>query len=622
MNKEASYKNLGGINVISSDYTTGPTEFLDIRNMGFVRPGALTSRPGQETLLAISSSTLLVKPTTQMEYVRENGETVILYDSGQTLYNLAGTAVGTSLTSSATLGLTIDYVVQNDFLFFANGHRWMVFGGTIAVNYASNSATVGSGYGGFLATFHTGLTPTNGVTAVIPPGAYYFFLSPARGPQSLISQYGLPGISLLPEPKTNQLLFGLGALVTLTATVASMGRWLMYGFDMPQGYGYSAVAVQYQRLESMTYDANDRILNTLKSTDTYAFRASTWVGGNTALGIEFDHYTLSADWENQYAITTMPRYLETYNNMLFACGFSAQPVKVLFSEIGEPERIKEENFFEIRTKDNNPITGCMFFQDSLLFFKKRSIHELIGTSPQELVLKTINLEYGALNNEGIVVFQNKLWFVDEKGICEYNASNIRTVSEPIETYLDQVDKTKIKALHYKDRNEVWFCADNKCFVYDYFSNAWTIYDNIPIDRTSGAIVLPNGANFDPYYWRTDGSYQQRVRFGQTLASDFGQNITLVAKTRFHKAEGDSLQKLFRRLYIDTECATLYGGTFNFSQDYGSSVVLTKSTTLVSFQERVDFGISARAVSVEMIIKAGLSFTVNGYTIESRLLRSV
>jgi hypothetical protein len=620
--KDENYRNLGGINTIVSTYTTEETQFLNLRNYCFVRPGSLTSRPGQEYHVSLSRATFLVKPANTMELIRQDGSTYVVYDVGPTLYKLPNTALGGGLVASATLSAPIDSESINNALYMANGNTFRVFDGTDVFNYTSETTRFDDVNLGI--TFNTSLIPNNSVTAVIASGLYYFWLTPVRTASGSVTQYGLPtNLNTLPNVPGVGDQFGI--MISLSATVVAMGKWVVWGFTLAAEYGYSSVAVQYQKYTSITTTPySNNVLNSLKSDERYAFGLSSFGGVGDRFGFSFDHFTLSADWENQFRLSASPKYLEVYNNMMFLAGFTATPNQVLYSEIGEPQRIKEENFFEIKTADNKKISGMIFFQDSLVIFKRSSVHELVGTSPQDLTLRTTTLEYGALNNEGLVVFENKLWFVDEKGICEYNAANTQIVSEPINEYLNLVDKEKIKAVHYKERSEVWFCADNKCFIYDYFAKAWTIYDNVPIDYVSGGNVLPIGTTTsNPVYWRTGESFHSFAKFNPTLSDDFGVAITLVAQTRYHKRMGESTQELWRRLFINADVPSVTTGvTINFRPDYGSSISLTKSLELTQFQKRVDFGVSAKSLSAEFIIQSLSSIRVNGYTLESRYLRNV
>ena len=113
------------------------------------------------------------------------------------------------------------------------------------------------------------------------------------------------------------------------------------------------------------------------------------------------------------------------------------------------------------------------------------------------------------------------------------------------------------------------------------------------------------------------------RLNPTLNADFGVAMTLIAKTRFHKRMGESTQEMWRRLYVDTDVPSVTTGvTINFRPDYGTGISLVRSQILNEFQERLDFGISAKSLSVELIIQSLSAIRINGYTLEARYLRSV
>ncbi|NBO41042.1 MAG: hypothetical protein EBU92_05850, partial [Betaproteobacteria bacterium] len=53
------YNNMRGINQKSSEYAVGDAFFLDLRNYGFERPGALVSRPGTTDFASLSRASFL-----------------------------------------------------------------------------------------------------------------------------------------------------------------------------------------------------------------------------------------------------------------------------------------------------------------------------------------------------------------------------------------------------------------------------------------------------------------------------------------------------------------------------------------------------------------------------------
>lgn len=635
--KDENYQNLGGMNTKVSQYITGDKEILNLRNFTFVKPGAWTSRPGTEKYYTLAATGFSLKPLNTIQYTKANGSSFIIHDSGQTLYKENDGALCGSLIPGVT-GLPIDYTVQNDRLYFTNGYAFRSSDGT--GNYDVNVLTqqqfcllnfygsniVGASGG---VTFSTSLTPVNGATVILRPGFYTFWISGARN-------VSLPPSIYIQQPhQIGSPNGGYASQASLAATLVSKGAWLLYGLTVLGNPGVSLLIPEYTGPgASLNMTLAIPEYNGVVSGTLYPF-GQTVINGTTQWFCQFDHFSLTQgqvyDWQTKLDI--YPKYLQTFNNMLFAAntsfapgggGASQSPNMVWCSRIGEPERFDEESFFEVRTGGGDTITGIHVFQDALMVFKNNSVHEVTGYSPQSLALKDLSVEYGCLNNRSVTSFENFLWFVDKKGIVQYNGANFEVVSDPIRTEFDQVDKTKVQAIHVKKKNQVWFCASQKVFVYDYLIKSWAIYDNLQINSDAGANVIQfNQTLIDVSWWESGASFHNAVRFGDSLTTDQGSPMTLMIKTRFHKRMGESTQELWRRLYINCDVpGSTQGVTINLYPDYGSSIYATKSLFLDRFQKRIDFGISAKSLSVELILSASQTIRINGYTIEARYLRSV
>lgn len=610
--KEEQYNNIGGINDKASEYITGGSQFLDIRNYGFVRPGALVSRPGTADYASLPLASYLTVPKGLVQFRKFDGSSQIVFDSGDKLFALDNaSSVATSLTPNVTTGYQIDYTIGDNVLYYANGYTFQRYDGSYSCWYNIPSQRVFAV--GSQLTFSTSLT-VQGSTVVLAPGYYQFkyALSKSR-PSGASFILGITG-----ERASDDLDVGINNPflgVSLASTlVASQGGWIAFGFTVPFGYGVSSI-VPYMKVDSGEY----------KGGPNYTQFFATTYSGITLYTVNFAHFTVATDYNNQFNFTLVPSMLESYSNMMFMAGFSSYPSRVYFSNIASFENLEAENFFDVRTGNNDDIKCLFVFQDNLIVFKNRSIHAVVGDSPETLALKDMTLEYGCVNNSSAVQFNNKLWFMDERGICEFNGPDTFIVSYAVEQKLAQVDKTKCRAFHIKKRNEVWFCCGGTCFVYDYDVNAWTIYDSVPIEfsKASEIIEYADGSRDLTYFNQHGSSFIELTRFNDSVYKDRGADITLMAKTRFHKRLGESTQELWRRTYVDVEAASLpITATLNFSQDYGTSIVLSRSVTLTGFQERIDHGVSAKALSIEFIIKAGQQVTFNGYTVESKYLRNV
>lgn len=612
--KDENYKNLGGINTHVSKYQTEQTQFLNLRNYCFVNPGALSSRPGTVTDYTLAIATFATKPTSNIQYTKNDGASYSLFDSGPTLYSRSGfSAIAVSLGT----GL-IDSVIQNDYLYFANGNQFYRFGGSLLPTVYWNSVDSPNNFGNtFGVTFNLSLIPVDGLTAIIPSGTHQFMVGGYRNTATLSTVFmGKPLATNPGDPAFNNVAAVLGA------TVVGMGRWRLYGINYLSGYGISAASIYHVFPGQTSYSSSEGYLSAVSS--TFLGLQQTLFAGATLTFVDFDNFTQGTDVRAQTGLNLHPKYLETYNNMLFMSGMTSAPSTVWNSNIGTPEQVDDENSFEVRSSNGDFITGMAVFQDSLIVFKKGSVHEVTGSSPDTLSLRDVSLEYGCLGNRGICVFENRLWFIDQRGIVEYNGANFSIVSEPIDSYLSLVDKTKMTAVHVKKKNQVWFASSSTVFVFDYLVGGWSIYDRLAIERDSGMINYTYGASTqDVTWWESGASYHNSVRFGDTLTTDQGLAITLIAQTRFHKRMGESTQELWRRFYINASVpGATQGVTLNLIPNYGSSVYATSSVFLDYFQKRLDFGVSARSLSIEITMQTTQAIKINGYTVESRYLRSV
>lgn len=610
--KEENYNNNGGINDKASEYLTGQNQFLDIRNYGFVRPGSLVSRPGIADFASLPLASFLITPRGMVQFNRSSGASQIVFDCADKLFALdQASSVATSLTPNATTGYAIDYAIGDNVLYFANGYSFQRFDGSYSCYY--NIPRQRSFVVGAQLTFSTSLAI--GSTTIIAPGYYQFkYALSKHSPSSSSTQVaGIVGERSPDDLDVSITTSYLG--VTVGSTIASnRGGWLAFGFTLSPGFGVSSL-VPYLKVGSGEY---------LAGPDYSAFFVTTY-SGMSLYTTQFEHFTIGTEYTNQFNFTLVPSYLEMYQNMMFMAGFSSYPSRVYFSNIGSFENLEPENFFDVRTGNSDDIQCLIVFQDNLIIFKNKSIHAVVGDGPESLALKDMTLDYGCVNNLAAVQFENKLWFMDSKGVCEYNGPDTFIVSYAVEDKLNQVDKTTCKAFYLKKRSEVWFCCGGTCFVYDHTVNAWTIYDGIPIEFSKASEILEyvDGSRDLSYFNQHGSSFIELSRFSDSVHTDRGANITLIAKSRFHKRLGESTQELWRRTYIDTESVTnTIHCTMNFRQDYGESIVLTRNVTLSGFQERIDYGVSAKALSVEFIIKAREQITFNGYTVESKYLRNV
>jgi len=617
--KQEHYRNLGGINTHESKYQTGETKFLDLRNFGFERPGALISRPGIEHHLTLSFATASNTPRSLFQYTKNSGASYLIADNFSTLMAspVGGSFVGIWPGLTHTVGsspVPFDFVVSRDMLYAANGRYFVRFNGSVAINYNLPEpfpiTPILEVVGGL--TFNTALT--DGSTQIIASGTWSIAYCEVRGYTTAYDQpsYGF-SLSIFSKMGTPNLATNfLRAFANVGATVVSRGRWQLCNITVQPFYGISAVSGYLNGPPFGT-------------TIFYSLTTAPLYATNAAVFAEFDHTTASVPIDDsRVSFSAIPRFLELFNNRLIMAGSSSAPSTIYYSEPGDPENVQPDNFFEVRTGDGDDIQGLAVFQDALLAMKKNSIFEFSGTAPENFQLRELTNEYGIVNDRAWVVFENNFWFMDRSGIIQYDGSNFKRVSEPVASILATMDIFKAYAVHIKKRREVWFCASETCVVWNYDVQAWTCYDRLGISAETGPALINYGSTrTDLSYWRQGASFQELVRFNDSVFTDLGSDVTLIHQTRFHKRLENTTQELWRQLFFNYAVpGATQSVTLQLIPDYGSSIYAERSSYLDAFQKRVQFGISSRSLSVKSILKSSQQIRFNGYALESRFLRRV
>lgn len=578
LEKLESYALIGGINSKASPYNNDITEFRDISNMCFFIPGALSKRPGSDAYLG---ATITGRVHSGFEFTRLNGASCLVAGANTNFYEVT---TSWNVERAAVGSGNFDFVAFVNLLFAANGQSFFKYDCSTTENF---SVPEGVGFG---ATANTGGSLSPGITA-----SFYFSFA-------WMNDRGYIGPPQDP------------VLVTVNGTAGSNSAQLLRSGSVPTGYGITAAAL-YRSLPG----------------DTSLF-FTTFAPANFTT-INDPGFPLSTEPPSTALFFTLaPRYIELYNNQLFMAGFSSLLSTVYWSDIGEPESVQPESFAEIRTNDSDRVTTLKTYNGSLVVCKERSFHRISGDSPENFLIQEISDQYGCLSNRASVVWENYLWFLDPKGIVEYNGANVQVVSTKIEPLFIRMNllaaRDNATAIHYRERNEVWFAIPidgssiNNCvIVYDYVAKAWTKFEGVDVS----CLFLAQGTLpvLTPFFGGYTGTMDY---FGSTFLSDRGRPITCSFDTAFYAKGAQTQQALWRRFYLNVIPVT--GGAsqpieVDFQQDYGASTVLTRTMYQSPFQSRIDFGISSRAIQAHVEhVSATLSFTVPGFAFEHRFLRNV
>lgn len=328
--------------------------------------------------------------------------------------------------------------------------------------------------------------------------------------------------------------------------------------------------------------------------------------------------------------TLPPQYLEIYNNQMFMSGFSTAPSTVQFSDIGEPESVQPENNFDVRSNDGDVLTGMKSAFSQLFLFKNNSFSVLQGTDPTNFNLVPVSDQYGCISNRAIATYQNYLMFLDKKGICVYNGAMVQIASSKIDPIFANMNiaaaKNNAWMVHNKQRNQVWCGIPingstmiNTVIVYDYLINAWTHFDGINM------ACAAHGYGAQTVQTVFAGGYSSNVfYFNPSLVSDSGATISMYAQTRYISDMGQSVEKQWRRLMMNVLSAAGATSVWNIAiyANYASIASQTFAQGGLSFQSRSDFGVSAKAISINFATAtASDSLKLQGFTVESRFQRN-
>lgn len=588
--KVESYQLMGGVNSKASPYVNGPMEFRDISNMNFASVGALSKRPGT----TLYSGPVSVNGTINSgyEFSRLNGNSFIIVTANTTAYTVNNSGFNAFKTGLLNNGI-FSFVTFVDRLFACDGNDFFKYDGNVTENYSLPAGITGWGATGYIGGSYQSF---GGVT---------YSMGGLTGPYEVswgfVNDRGFYG--------------PVAPGITVVLDGITFNSIAYYGLTTPPGYGVTAIS-----LFRTTSGGVQLTFTTLAPANF----------GATLVDMGFTLTSQIAPFSEQFT-TLVPQYLAIFNNQMFMAGFSTLPSEVIWSEIGEPEAVDPGFDVELRTNDGDVITGLRPYNNTLIVTKKRSFFQIFGDNPSDFVFQQISDQYGCLSNRAMVVYQNLIWFLDEKGIVQYDGSNFTIESNSVEPIFKnmnvQAATNNAVAVHAKFYNEVWFAipingstVNNIIVVFDYLTGAWTHYDGLEV-----ASIWMAAANF-PYRTPMFGNYSGSIfNFGQSLFGDSGNAITCMFDSYYIQALGRTTQNMYRRFYLDVNpiIGPTLPITMNFQQDFGSTSVLTRTMYQNPFQSRVDFGISARSIQAQLIASnASFPMVVNGFSFETRVQREV
>lgn len=573
--KLESYQLMGGINNKISLYNNGPQEFRDLANVNFVSIDSLTKRPGSTGFVGASVAGFITGGT---EFTRLSGASYLVVTANTNAYVasiLGFNPFKTGLQNNALFS----FQTFVDRLFAANGNDFFKFDGTNSTAYS----------------LPPGITGSWGVTAVVGGGLSGIY----------IAGYGYLNDRGYLGPVSNGITISLNGI--------TFGTIDYYGLTALTGYGITAIAL---------YRSNPGFLDMFGTTYAPA-------GATTVNDTGFSLITTAANFNLWF--TMAPRYLEIFNNQLMMAGFSSMPSTLWWSQVGEPEGVDPTFFNEFRTNDGDVITGVKSYGGNIVVTKERSFHAVSGTDPDNFSFAQLSDEYGCISDRAMIVYENILWFLDTKGICQYNGANIGIISEKVEGIFTSMNlvaaRQNASAVHFKQFNEVWFSipingstVNNVTVVYDYVARAWTKYDGT--NPSVNFLAFGNQPKLTVFFGGYSGTLSY---FGASFLGDSGRAITCMINSAYLAPLGETITKQFRRFYMNLDAINGSSQVIDveFTTNFDNSTI--NATGLIfqtPFQTRLDFGIPAKSINFTAHhVSASLPFRLNGFAFEARFQRN-
>lgn len=683
------YKLLGGVNQKASLYELSLAQFLDLRNMDFDVPNALQKRPGQT--YGIGSSNGTSGPISSIyEYIKLNGQSFIVLGSDTAMFYVANNGY-TILDTGWNNGQPADMLTFTNNLYIANGQKWKRWNGSSLLPMGlpiQNQANVNLDAIGFTCTYLFGNTGfansnasyilVNGATMILASSGGTIITRGIYMAYAYLRNDGYVGPADFQLTARN-LVYRSAALNT-GDEIMQTPSWNVNGFTVPAGYGISGIGLWFaedtiyntgplQKTEYIpgigTVNAGDLgwiipsgtknfcsltlkpgadlsrfyFFTTIAGASLYLTNngsATFWSATNIIFGTTFSNYdgvpvNGFSGMVSDFFASYIPKYIEINNNSMFASGFSVGPSTVKFSNVGEPEFYEPDNTFEIRTNDGDRILGQMAYNGQMIFGKENSFHKLVGDSAVNYQLVQVTDQYGVLSQKTMLQKDSVAYWLDKKGILEYNGANFQIVSGAVEGIFRRMNisaaKEKAVGVHHRYRNQLWWgipidgaTQNNITVVYDYMIGAWTFFDGF----NPSSFGFIKGALTKPTAWR--GDYSGMIHyFGESFCSDSGAGITCLAFTRFDAAKENETW-IWRRFFLDAATASGLTGTINvkaFSNYDTSTVQATFSMFQDQFQYRTEMGVVGKAVAAQFShFSASLPLLINGYSWAKRRLRNV
>lgn len=264
----------------------------------------------------------------------------------------------------------------------------------------------------------------------------------------------------------------------------------------------------------------------------------------------------------------------------------SKPSDIWWSNSFQLEEWPDVNYWPIKPGDGDVITCLRRLFDEMIIFKSRSIHSFRGTSMDDFSLYELEPTVGCAGPRAAATHLNKMYFISEKGLFEFNGMKVINISD--ERIPALWSRVNTQALYFS-------CVESW--------DGW-IWFSLPIDgsTTNNLVIVHNpvsrtfwplsGINASCFQLFNDGTglklYSGDTSNGYIVEQDIGTedfpgdadeapvSAYWIGKT-FDQGYPEH-EKSAKRLYVEDVPGTTSPATVEIAVNYGEYTPLTYKLT--------------------------------------------
>lgn len=115
------------------------------------------------------------------------------------------------------------------------------------------------------------------------------------------------------------------------------------------------------------------------------------------------------------------------------------PSFVFYSDANIPEQVSSSlQYLDVNSADGRPITGLFALGDSLVVFKESSVWQVTSLADGSPILTPVTESVGSLAPRGSILAYERLLFIGERGVYQYDGAAVRPLSENLNRWWSNV----------------------------------------------------------------------------------------------------------------------------------------------------------------------------------------